>query len=63
MTTALNTLAGRENYLALETRGTRYNLGVKYGMVEAQIALALAGADRDSVLSSLLETVIRIGQR
>ncbi len=58
LTTALNALARRERYLALETRGSRYNLGVKFGMVEAQVALSLAGADRDQLLALLLSSVI-----
>ena len=62
LSTALDSLARREKYLALEARGARYNLGVKYGLVEAQIALALAGTDRDAMLSTLLETVVRIEQ-
>ncbi|MEJ7639893.1 MAG: hypothetical protein WKF75_18470 [Singulisphaera sp.] len=48
----------RRRYLALETRGTRHNLGVKYGVVEAQIALALAGVDRERMLAGLLESVV-----
>ena len=63
LTTALNALARRERYLALETRGSRFNLGVKFGMVEAQIALALAGTDRDRILSLLLESIVRVEQR
>jgi UTP--glucose-1-phosphate uridylyltransferase len=63
LTTALNTLAARERYLAVETRGARHNLGVKYGGVEAQIALALAGVDRDRMLAGLLETIVRIEQQ
>jgi UTP--glucose-1-phosphate uridylyltransferase len=62
LTTALNELARREKYLALETRGSRYNLGVKFGFVEAQIALALAGADRERMLAGLLESIVRIEQ-
>jgi len=62
LTTALNALARREEYLALETRGARYNLGVKFGFVEAQIALALAGVDREQMLSGLLESIVRIEQ-
>ena len=62
LTTALNELARRERYLALETSGTRYNLGVKFGAVEAQIALSLAGVDRQEMLTTLLESVIRIEQ-
>jgi UTP--glucose-1-phosphate uridylyltransferase len=62
LTTALNSLARREKYLALETRGARHNLGVKLGVVEAQIALSLAGVDRQQMLATLLETVVRIEQ-
>jgi UTP--glucose-1-phosphate uridylyltransferase len=63
LTTALNALARRERYLALETRGSRFNLGVKYGVVEAQIALALGGVDREAILELLLESIIRIEQK
>jgi UTP--glucose-1-phosphate uridylyltransferase len=62
LTTALNALARRERYLALETRGSRFNLGVKYGVIEAQIALALAGTDRERILSLLLESIVRVEQ-
>ena len=62
LTTALDELARRERYLALETRGARYNLGTRFGVVEAQIALALAGVDRDRMLTTLLESVVRVEQ-
>lgn len=62
LTTALNALARREKYLALETRGARHDLGVKFGAVDAQIALALAGVDRERMLAGLLESIIRIEQ-
>lgn len=52
---ALNELARREQYLALESQGRRYDVGVRYGILVAQVALALAGRDRDTVLSHLLE--------
>ena len=48
-------LAGRERYLALEVQGRRYNTGVKYGLLYAQLALALEGADREDVLARLVE--------
>lgn len=60
LTPALNALARREKYLALETRGTRHNLGVKFGYVDAQVALGLAGIDREGMLSLLLESVARV---
>ena len=47
----------RERYLALEVSGSRYNIGVKYGLLTAQLALALAGNDREEVLAQLLELV------
>jgi UTP--glucose-1-phosphate uridylyltransferase len=52
---ALAELATRERYLALESQGRRYDVGVRYGLLSAQLALALSGQDRDHVLSQLLE--------
>jgi UTP--glucose-1-phosphate uridylyltransferase len=52
---ALTRLAQREQYLALEMQDLRYDIGVKYGLMTAQMALALSGQDRDFVLSRLLE--------
>jgi UTP--glucose-1-phosphate uridylyltransferase len=52
---ALAELASRERYLALERPWWRYDVGVKYGLLSAQISLALSGADRDQVLAQLLE--------
>jgi UTP--glucose-1-phosphate uridylyltransferase len=52
---ALAELAEREQYLALEQPAWRYDVGVKYGLLTAQLALALNGQDRDLVLSKLLE--------
>ena len=42
--------------------GSRFNLGVKFGVVEAQIALAMAGVDRERILAVLLESIVRIEQ-
>jgi len=52
---ALAELAVREQYLALEETESRYDLGSKYGLLTAQLALALTGRDRDEVLCQLLE--------
>ena len=52
---ALNRLAGKERYLALEVRGQRYNIGVKYGLLMAQLALGFEGQDRDEILTLLVE--------
>jgi UTP--glucose-1-phosphate uridylyltransferase len=55
LTPALQKLAQRERYLAIELEGTRYNIGVKYGMLTAQLALALCGSEREEVLARLVE--------
>jgi UTP--glucose-1-phosphate uridylyltransferase len=52
---ALAQLAARERYLALEVEGRRYNIGVKYGLLTAQLAIALSGIEREQVLAQLLE--------
>lgn len=59
LTGALARLAQRERYLAAELRGRRYDIGVKYGLLYAQLALALDGQDRDEVLSGLVELLAR----
>jgi UTP--glucose-1-phosphate uridylyltransferase len=55
LSAALVELAQREKYLALELAGSRYDVGVKYGLLTAQLALALTGDDREEVLTRLLE--------
>jgi UTP--glucose-1-phosphate uridylyltransferase len=59
---ALARLAGRERYLAMEVQGLRYNIGVKYGLLVAQFALALDGADREDVLAQLVELLALRGR-
>jgi len=52
---ALDELARRERYLALAVKGSRYNIGLKYGSLIAQLALSLNGEDREEVLVKLVE--------
>ncbi|OQA44526.1 MAG: UTP--glucose-1-phosphate uridylyltransferase [Chloroflexi bacterium ADurb.Bin325] len=52
---ALAELAAQERHLALERPWNRYDVGVQYGLLTAQLALALAGRDRERVLALLLE--------
>jgi UTP--glucose-1-phosphate uridylyltransferase len=47
----------RQKYLALEERARRFDVGVKYGLLSAQLALALAGDDREEVLGRLVEVL------
>jgi UTP--glucose-1-phosphate uridylyltransferase len=54
---ALNVLASTERYLAWQVSGCRYDLGPRYGLLNAQLALALSGRNRDEVLSSIVGLV------
>jgi UTP--glucose-1-phosphate uridylyltransferase len=62
LTDALNLLATRERYLAAELQGRRYDIGVKYGLLNAQLAIALDGRDRDEVLTGLVELLAARGR-
>jgi len=57
LTPALQELANREKYLALEAKGTRYDIGAKFGLMQAQIALGAAGKDHDEVLTTIIEVL------
>jgi UTP--glucose-1-phosphate uridylyltransferase len=59
LTAALAGLARQERYLACELIGRRYDIGLKYGLLTAQLALALSGQDRDEVLSNMVELLAR----
>jgi len=54
LSVALNLLAKQEEYLALEINTLRYDMGEKYGLLKAQLALALSGKDRDRILNELV---------
>ena len=58
LSTALAELAARERYLAYEVQARRYDIGVKYGLLAAQLALALEGEEREEVLSLLVELLV-----
>lgn len=55
LSAVLDKLAKREQYLGVEESHRRYDVGVRYGLLTAQMALALAGRDRQEVLAQLLE--------
>jgi UTP--glucose-1-phosphate uridylyltransferase len=59
LSASLHQLAQSERYLALELNGVRYNIGEKYGLLIAQLAIALSGGDRDQVLTELLELIAK----
>ena len=63
LTAALLKLVSTEKYLAYEVDGRRYDIGVKYGLLTAQLALALEGRDRDEVLAGLVELLAMRGKK
>jgi UTP--glucose-1-phosphate uridylyltransferase len=63
LSNALAQLASREHYLAYEVQGRRYDIGARYGLLTAQLALALDGEDREEVLSGLVELLAQRGNR
>lgn len=55
LSAALARLPGRTRYLALEVEADRFNLGERYGLLIAQLALTLSGRDRDELLVQLAD--------
>ena len=56
---ALAETARRERYLAHELRGRRHDIDLHYGLLATQLALGLAGQDRDEVLALLAELLVQ----
>ena len=52
---SLDELSRRSKYLALEKTDSRYDIGLDYGLLKAQLALSLSGKDRDYLLTELLQ--------
>jgi len=57
LSSALAELAQREHYLAMIQAGQRFDIGVKYGLFTAQLALALNGEDRVEILTELVNVL------
>jgi len=55
LTPALQELVNREKCLAIEVAGSRYDISAKFGLLQTQIALGMAGSDRDAVLRAIIE--------
>lgn len=53
LTAAQALLLEREDYLAYAAQGERYDMGVPFGLVETQLALALNSPMRDEMVASL----------
>ncbi|MDX1931339.1 MAG: sugar phosphate nucleotidyltransferase [Capsulimonadales bacterium] len=50
----LDRVARHEKYLAVQVTGRRFHLDNRWGLLNAQLALALSGEDRDTVLTELV---------
>lgn len=57
LTPALDEMARRETYLALEVAGSRYDVGAKFGLLRTQLALALSGVERAEALAVVTEVL------
>jgi UTP--glucose-1-phosphate uridylyltransferase len=57
LSSALDELLKHEQYLALENSHRRYDIGSPYGLMLAQMALALQGRSRDEILYQVLDLV------
>ena len=55
LSSAASMLPARGRYLAHQLSGSRYNLGIKYGLLKAQLAIGLSGNDRDQILSEMVD--------
>jgi len=61
LTNAQDMLRRTERYVAFEAKGERYDMGVPFGLVETQIALALHSPARDEMLASLVGIIAKSG--
>jgi UTP--glucose-1-phosphate uridylyltransferase len=62
LTSAQALLAAREEYLAYETHGERYDMGVPFGLVETQLALALNSSMREEMIAALVRILADQGR-
>jgi UTP--glucose-1-phosphate uridylyltransferase len=57
LTPALQELSMQDKYLALEVKGNRYDISKKYGLLQAQISLGLAGQAHGQTLTTIVESL------
>ena len=59
LSSALAETARRERYLAYQIHGRRHDIDLHYGLLTTQLALGLAGKERDEVLSLIVESLVQ----
>jgi UTP--glucose-1-phosphate uridylyltransferase len=57
LTPALQELSTQDKYLALEVKGNRYDISKRFGLLQAQISLGLAGQAHDQTLTTIVESL------
>lgn len=63
LTPILEKLAKTEKYLAVEMKGNRYDTSKKLGLMQAQLAMGLAGNVKEEVLSSIIQIMAESDKR
>lgn len=63
LTPALQELSAMDKYLALEVKGSRYDISKRFGWLQAQLALGMAGQAHSQTLSSIVETLAEANAR
>jgi UTP--glucose-1-phosphate uridylyltransferase len=63
LTPALQELAEAEKYVALEMKGSRYDLSGRLGYLRAQVALGLAGEAHNETLTTLVDLLAEANAR
>jgi len=57
LTDAVNRMLGDSEYYALALKGRRFDLEARFGLLQAQLAVALRSPHRDSVLTSIIQLI------
>jgi UTP--glucose-1-phosphate uridylyltransferase len=57
LTPSLDAVAASEKYLACEIEGLRFNIEEPYGLLRAQLGMALSGESRDEVMGTMIELI------
>ena len=57
LTPSLAATARSEKYLACEIEGLRFNIEEPYGLLRAQLGMALSGKGRDEVMGAMIELI------
>jgi UTP--glucose-1-phosphate uridylyltransferase len=63
LTPIMQKIAETNKYLAMEIKGTRYDTSRKLGLLQAQIAIGLAGDIKDELMTSIIQLLAEANSR